>query len=437
MADTPTTIHSDSEDGCGEEPDAERESSAASLRPFFVLWGGQALSLLGTQAVQFALVWWLTLETGSAAVLASATLVALLPRAVFGAFIGTLVDRWNRRHVMLVADLLLALAAGVLALLFLAGVARPWHVLVLVLVRSIGSAFHEAAMLASTSLMVPRSALTRVQGLNQGLQGLMLVVAPPLGALLVSRLPMAGIMGIDVVTAACAIVPLLFIMVPQPLRTSAAAGGASVLRETLEGFRFLAARRGHLVLLAIAALVNLFLTPAFSLLPLLVHQGGGGALRLGWASSSIGVGLLVGGIALGLWGGFERRVVTSLSGLIVTGLAVLMMVAVPVESWLFLVALLLVGAMSAMVNGPIQAVLQATIAADMQGRVFALYGSLASIAAPLGLALAAPVAEWLGVISWYVAGGLAAMLAGAIGLFVPALMRLEEGENAIQPVGAS
>ncbi len=391
---------------------------------FWILWSGQALSLLGTQAVQFGLVWWLTLETGSAAVLATGTLLALLPRAVAGPVIGSLVDRWDRRRVMLAADSVSAMAAAALATLFHLGAARPAHLLALLLVRGIAGAFHESAMLASTTLMVPASALTRVQGLNQAIQGLMLVAAPPLGALLVARLPMVGVVSVDVVTALFAIVPLLFIAVPRP-EAGESPGKSSIWSETVDGLRFLAERRGHLVLLAIAALLNLFLTPAFSLLPLLVHGQGSGATRLAWASSAVGVGLLVGGVALGAWGGFRRHIVTTLAGLVALGLSVLAMVAVPVESMLFLVSLLSVGAMSAMVNGPIQAILQATVAPGMQGRVFALYGSLASITAPVGLAVAAPVAELLGVASWYLAGGVAAVALGTAGLFVPALMRLE------------
>lgn len=400
------------------------------LHAFFILWGGQALSLLGTQAVQFALVWWLTVETGSALILASATLVALLPRAIAGAFIGTLVDRWDRRRVMLAADSLLALAAAVLALLFSAGAAEPWHVLILIAVRGIGSAFHEAAMLASTTLMVPPSALTRVQGFNQALQGLMMIAAPPIGALLVASLPMAGVLSIDVLTALFAILPLLFILVPQPRRNADTGSTSSVWTETADGLRYLAAQGGHLTLLAIAALVNLFLAPAFSLLPLLLHEQGAGPLRLGWASSSVGIGLLLGGLALGVWGGFERRIATTLAGMVATGLAVLLLVAVPAQSVVFLFALLLVGAMSAMVNGPIQAIVQTTIPPDMQGRVFALYGSLATIAAPVGLVLAGPVAEGLGVQSWYIAGGAVAAMLGATGFGLPALMHIEGPEGA-------
>jgi DHA3 family macrolide efflux protein-like MFS transporter len=108
-------------------------SESGRLKGFMVIWSGQALSLLGTQAVQFALVWWLTVRTGSAAVLAISTLLALAPRTLLGPFIGSLVDRWNRKTIMIVSDAGLGLASGVLAWLFWTGIAEPVHVLALVL----------------------------------------------------------------------------------------------------------------------------------------------------------------------------------------------------------------------------------------------------------------------------------------------------------------
>ena len=406
-------------------------SEGSRLRSFIVIWSGQAASLLGTQAVQFALVWWLTVRTGSPAVLAVATLLALAPRALFGPFIGTLVDRWNRKTIMIVSDAGLGLASGVLAWLFWAGIAEPAHVLVLVLLRGVGSAFHETSMLASTSLMVPDKHLTRIQGLNQALQGGMLIAAPPLGALLYGSLPMASVMAIDVVTALIAIVPLIFVSVPRPAGAEAstdASGKPSVWKDTLDGFRYLAARRGHLGLLVIAALINLFLVPAFSLLPLLVHDQGGTAARMAWTSSSFGVGMLAGGILLGVWGGFRRKIVTSLLGLIGIGFSVLAVAALPATSAWFLAALLAVGAMATMTNGPIQAILQATVAPEYQGRVFTLYGSLATAVTPVGLLLAAPIAEQFGVESWFVAGGVMTLALAAVAFRVPAILRIEEKE---------
>ena len=187
---------------------------------FFTIWSGQALSILGSQLVQFALIWHLTVQTGSATVLATASLVGMLPNVVLGPFIGTLVDRWNRRRIMLIADSIVALATLLLVTLFALDVVEVWHIFSVLFIRSLASTFHGNAMSASTSLMVPVEHLTRIQGLNQLLNGGLYVVAAPLGALLLGMLPMQGILSIDVITALFAILPLAFIHVPQLERNS-------------------------------------------------------------------------------------------------------------------------------------------------------------------------------------------------------------------------
>jgi DHA3 family macrolide efflux protein-like MFS transporter len=127
-------------------------------RPFFTIWSGQAVSLLGSQLVQFALVWYLTDTTGSATILATASMVAFLPNVILSPFIGALVDRWNRRAIMLVADSFIALVTVALAVIFATGSIQIWHIYVLMFLRAIGSAFHGPAMSESTSLMVPYTA---------------------------------------------------------------------------------------------------------------------------------------------------------------------------------------------------------------------------------------------------------------------------------------
>lgn len=122
---------------------------------FFTIWGGQAFSLFGSALVQFALIWWLTQETGSATVLATATLFGLLPQIILGPFSGPLIDRWSRRLVMIFADAGIALATAVLAYLFWAGLVEPWQVYAVLFIRSAGGAFHWPAMQASTTMMVP------------------------------------------------------------------------------------------------------------------------------------------------------------------------------------------------------------------------------------------------------------------------------------------
>ncbi len=404
-----------------------------NMTSFLVLWTGQALSLLGSQAVQFALIWWLTQETGSAAVLAMAALLGLLPTVALGPVIGVLIDRWDRKRVMLAADGVVALASGVLAYVYFAGAETTGTVFLILFLRGLGGAFHAPAMLASTSLMVPDRHLTRIQGLNQMLQGGIIIVAAPLGALLMALFPMAGVMLVDVGTALFAIVPLVFIHVPWPARSSGAVGEAtaSLWGEMIAGFRYLAERKGHLCLIIMAALINLCLVPAFSLLALLVSGPlGGDALRLGWMSSGFGIGTIAGGIILGIWGGFRRRILTTLSALVGLGVAVAALGLAQAYASA-LAAMLVVGLTVPFANGPIQAILQATIAADYQGRVFTLVGSLAAATAPLGLLLAAPVAEMVGVRAWYVTGGLVCLTMGVAGFFLPSLMRIEESPEGM------
>jgi DHA3 family macrolide efflux protein-like MFS transporter len=184
---------------------AQDKSSTKWAFPFFTIWTGQAISLLGSQLVQFALIWWLTKTTGSGTVLALASLVGLVPQILLGPLIGTLVDRWNRRVVMIVADSIIALATAGLALLFWNGNIQIWHVYALMFIRSLAGGFHFTSMQASTSLMVPKEHLSRVQGLNQMLNGGMNIISAPLGALLLEILSIQGILSIDVLSALFAI----------------------------------------------------------------------------------------------------------------------------------------------------------------------------------------------------------------------------------------
>lgn len=413
-----------------------KERSDVWQVPFFTIWTGQALSLVGSRLVQFALVWWLTETTGSATVLATATLVAILPGVILGPFAGTLVDRWNRRRVMIVADAFVALVTAWLAYLFWTGSMSVWHVYTAMLARSVGGAFHWPAMQASTSLMVPKKHLSRVAGLNQTMQGALNIVAPPLGAILLSLMPLHAIMGIDLGTAAVAIVSLLLVAIPQPERTATPGAGqkVSVWEDFRAGLRYVWGWPGLMAILVMAMIINFVVNPAFSLMPLLVTDHfDGGALQLGWLQSGWGVGMLVGGLVLSVWGGFRRRVYTSLMGLVLAGAAILGIGLAPGDGFfLALGAIFVAGLMNPLINGPLMAILQATVEPEMQGRVFTLVSSLASAMMPLSLAVAGPVADLIGVRQWYVIGGAIFALSGAVSFFVPAIVNIEKNGHSVE-----
>lgn len=405
----------------------------ASLRPFFVVWTGQVFSLLGSELVQFALVWWLTTTTGSAIVLTLATMMAVLPRVFISPLAGPLVDRWNRRLVMMLADGLSALTIVLLALLFVFDAVQVWHAYVVMFIRAACGAFQWPAMQASTTLMVPKRHLARIAGLNQALQGLGSIVAPPLGALLLSALPMQGVLVIDVATATLAISLLFFVHIPQPERTadSAQASRPSVLADLREALRFLRAWPGILLVVAIAALINLLIFPALSLQPLLVTEHfGGSVLQLAWFQSAFGVGIVSGGVTLSVWGGFKRRSLTGLSALALCGAGFAVIGIAPANAFpVALGAMFFAWFMNPIADGALMAMLQIIVPADMQGRVFTLLQSAAGAMIPLGLVIAGPLANVLGVQIWFLVAGVAMAVIGVGALFVPAITRLDNIAN--------
>jgi len=402
--------------------------------PFFTIWTGQAFSLFGSQLVQFALVWWLTQQTGSATALATATLVAILPQVLLGPLVGALVDRWNRRVTMMLADGLTAAAIVILALLFATGLVQVWHIYVIMFLRSIFSGFHWPAMQASTSLMVPEQHLARVQGLNQSLFGLMSIGSAPVAALLMEWLSIEGILMIDVSTAMLAILPLFFIAVPQPQRILDAqvSGAATTFWHDLkEGFRYVWAWPGLMLIGLMVTIINMLLTPASSLQPILVYNHfQGQALQLAWMESAMGIGMVVGGILLGMWGGFKRRIHTSLLGLVLLGFSLGSIGFVsPNYLWLAVVMMFLSGVATPIIDGPMLALAQAVVAPEMQGRVFTLMQSFASAMTPLGLLIAGPASDALGPQIWFIVGGITCVLLAIGALFVPAIVHLEEGKS--------
>jgi DHA3 family macrolide efflux protein-like MFS transporter len=418
--------------------DVDLKQPATDLRvsawkpPFFTLWIGQAFSLLGSQLVQFALVWWLTDSTHSATVLATSTLFALLPQILISPFAGALIDRWNRKRVMMLADSGIALVSLGLAYMFVVGRVQPWHVYLVMLIRSTGGAFHFPSMQASTSLMVPDQHLARVGGLNQSLNGAMNIAAPPLGALLLKLLPIQGVLMVDVVTACMAVLPLFFIHVPQPQRKAAEAGSGiivptSMWQDLRAGLRYVASWKGMLIVLAAAPVVNFLMVPAFSLFPLLVTQiFNGDAVKLSLMYSVWGLGLVSGGLLLTTWGGFHRKIATGLFGGVGMGVGILIVAAAPPS--LFGMAVFgmgVAGFMNSLCNGAVFSTVQSIVAPEMQGRVISLLMASAAAIAPLSLIVAGPISDALGIRVWYVVAGVTCVVIGVAGFFVRPVMELE------------
>ncbi len=381
---------------------------------------GQIVSLVGSALVQFALVWYVTKETGSAAVLATATTAALFPNIVLGPFVGALVDRWNRKRVMIIADLIVALATVVLALLFASGTVRIWQIIAILLVRSAAGVFQGPARTAATMLMVPKEHLTRLGGINQAADGMINVFSPALGALLLELVPMQGVLAVDIVTAAIAIGLMIFVRVPEP-KNKPQVGMVSpkmLIADVREAIRYVVTWPGLLMMIMMASLINMALSPGSNLTPLhVINFFGKGAQELAWLQVAMGIGGIAGGLLLGVWGGFKRRVWTILMGILGIGAGMLLFGLVPANhfSW-SLVAFGIVGLMSSFTNGASLPLLLTKVPSEKHGRVLTLLGSLSLGMMPIGLFLAAPIADRFGTQITYVIGGAFCLIIGIVGM---------------------
>ena len=396
-------------------------------RRFFTFWTAQAISMIGSNLAQFAITWWMTKSTGSATVLATATLFAMLPGILLGPLAGVLVDRWNRRWIIIVADGVGALGAALLMLLFWADAIQLWHVYTITAVRALAGTFHYAAEQSSLSLMVPQAQLARVAGLNQTIQGVNMVVAPPLGALLLELLGLPGMMAIDVVTAVIAIALVFIIIIPQPTAT-AANTQLSIVSDLSTGVRYIWSWPGLFLGMCLSSLLNFLLNPAFSLLPILVTEHfNGNALQFATLNTTLGLGFIVGGVLLSVWGGFKRRVYTAVAGIMGMAVGALLIAIAPADSyWLAVAGMAIFGVLNPIANGPFMAIMQSVVAPEMQGRFFTVLNTLSAGMSPLGLLLAGPVADAFGVQIWFLIGAIGLVVIGGVFLWVPSLRNLED-----------
>jgi DHA3 family macrolide efflux protein-like MFS transporter len=316
-----------------------------------------------------------------------------------------------------------------LAFLFWSGTMEVWHVYVVMLARSFGATFHGPAMAASTTLMVPEKHYTRISGLNQTIHGFLNLLGAPLGALLLALMPLHGVMLVDVATAAFAVIPLLFVMIPQPKQEHVAAiKTSSFLANTREGLRFVLHWPGMLVLIATASIIKVTLMPAFSLIPLLVkNHFGGGAPELSLFDAVVGIGMLSGGLIISTWGGFKRKIYTILFGVLGLGASSLVLGLTPGNMfWLSLVSVFVIGLTLSVVDAPVAAIMQSTVPPEMQGRVFGLLGSLFSLTTPIGLGIVVMVGDTVSIPFWFQLAGAIAMAVAVLTFFIPAFMHLEE-----------
>ncbi len=396
------------------------------MKKFFVIWISQASSMLANTIVGFALAWYLTQKTGSATILSTSMMMNLIPQVALGSFIGPFIDRWSRKKIMIYSDIAQSLLSLVLVVLFYTKNIQIWHIYVVMAGSSTSRSFQGPALSASIPMVVTEKHLVRANGLNWTLSGFINIIGPSAGALLMKVFPMQWVLSVDAISTIIFVGCLLPLAIPQPTR-SVSVGKPGYFSDMKQGFRYFASWRGLLYLIILISMLMFFAAPINALRPLFVTKYfGSDVLKLGWLGTVASIGAIAGGLILGAWGGFKRRIITTLIGIMVQGITAVIF-GFTTES-LFFLALAMVfisGLSGAILNGNIGAIIQSAVAKDMQGRVVSLQYSLSGLMTPLALAITGPAVGAIGLRTiWYVSGAMIFILTG-VAFFSRDLINIE------------
>lgn len=365
--------------------------------------GSQTLSLFGSQLVQYAIFWYITLTTQSGVMLTISILCGFVPTFFLSPFAGVWADRFHRKLIIGLSDALVALATLILALLFWLGYGSLWLLFVISAIRAMGGAVQMPAVGAMLPQLVPVDHLTRVNAIYGTIQSFVMLVSPVASAALLSMAPLEVIFFVDIVTAALA-VAILFLFVHVPVHAKALQrSAAGYLDDLKKGLRYIWEReyaRKYFLFFAVFLVMS---APAAFLTPLQVARSFGDDIwRLTAIEIAFSTGMIVGGGLLTLWGGFRNKVHTMTLSCVLLGVCTFCLGVVP-NFWIYLLFMWLTGVALPFFNTPSTVLLQENVEEDFLGRVFGIYAMLSSSMMPIGMLVFGPLADVV-KIEWMLIG---------------------------------
>lgn len=379
-----------------------------------LIWLGQSLSLLSSSILQMCLIWYLSWETGSATIVTWATLCGYLPQALLGPFVGAIVDRFPKKWVIIGADILIACSSLVLASSFLQGPPEIWMILATLVVRSMGTAFHEPTVHSLTPLIVPKDSLTRYAGFFQAFESISLILCPSLSVLAYQAWPMASIMLLDVGGALTAVTLLLVVAIPKEPPHKQEGKKIRIIQETREGLAIMGNIPGIFPLMFIGFLYTSLYSPVGSLYPLItMNYFQGTTAHSAFVEIVFSCGTLLGALLLGHWGDRFPKHRGLFGSILVYGTgAFLVGFLLPAHFLPFVLISFFMGMSTPFYHGITRAIYQQKVPQEYLGRSLALAQSTRRLGMPLGLLLGGPLADALGVqVLYSLAGGMAILLA--------------------------
>ena len=364
------------------------------MRAFLTIWLGQLASIVGTRMTAFAMAIWAWEETGQATALALVMFFSFLPTVFLSPLAGVIIDHWNRRTVLVLADIASGLATVAILGLFLSGQLEIWHLYVLGAWSGAFDALQTPAFSAATATLVPKEHYARANALRSLATSLSAVAAPVLAGILLLFSGVAIILILDICTFVLAVISLGLVTIPHPSQeTSSDVQG--LWHQMLFGFQFLFQRKGLLWLLLIFSGFNFLIGLGVTTLsPMILAKTGNNEIILGSVQSALGMGGILGGVFVSIWGGPKRRIIGIAVGLTggalsVTGFGLGDGIVIWMLAAFFTMFFL------PMVDAFFGAIYQSEVPPDVQGRVFASSRMFAHLATPLAMGLAGPLADFI------------------------------------------
>jgi MFS transporter, DHA3 family, macrolide efflux protein len=384
---------------------------------FSIVWFGQLVSLLGSSMTGFALTFWAWKITGQATALALVGFFSFAPSILVSPLAGALVDRWNRKLVMMLSDLAAGLSTIAILILYYTNSLEIWHLYITGAFASVFQAFQWPAYSAAISTMLPKKHYARANGMISMAESASGIVAPALAGFLLIVIGISGILLIDVVTFVFAVSSLLFVHIPQPKVSAAGTESkGSLWKESGYGFRYILARPSLLGLQLMFFVINFVGGFQFTLLaPMILARTNSNAAAMGTVQSAFGIGGLLGGLLLSFWGGPKRKVHGVLLGMMLTSFSGGVLMGLGHTTLIWALAAFLTMLVMPVLNGSNQAIWQAKVPPDIQGRVFSVRRLIAQISSPLAILIVGPLADKLFEPQMQSGGSLATLFGPLVG----------------------
>ncbi len=398
-------------------------------RNIYLFLSGQFLSGITSMIVQYSIIWYLTNETGSATILSFATLLGMIPMVLLSPFVGPFVDRWNKKALLIITDIIVAIFAIILSVVGLLSAEFPlWLVFVSLLMRSIAQTFQMPTIQSILPTMVPEAELTKINGQLGMVQSANFIIAPALGAFLFSVVPIAYLILLDVLGAIFGVSLLLFVTIPKIVSEGEA---VHVLADSKLGLQKLIANKGLWRITLIGAAFTLIFMPAASLYPLMTMDYFNGTVgQAGLIEVVYSIGMLAGGAFIGVFGNWRDRMKPVLLAYVVIGVTIAASGLLPGTAQGFIwFACLNAGAGFAtpFFNTLLMAMIQQSYEPKYLGRVLGVLNALMSVTGPVGLIFAGPLADAIGVEKMFVIAGVGTLLCGVATFLIPAARDYDKG----------